>query len=127
MSPTAIIVPTSTSQGTDIRFGQRCSITPSRELAQVITGTEIKVTARLLTSRELFLSNPTACVMEVAGSHSYGVEYQILSRSGAEKGLNEPVDWWSQQFPNGTVNRQITYPQACAISTILTIELRAWC
>lgn len=63
--------------------------------------------------------------MEAAGNHSYGVEYQILSRSEAEKGLNEPVNWWSQQFPNGTVNRQITYPQTHGISTILTIELHA--
>lgn len=58
--------------------------------------------------------------MEAAGNRSHGVEYQILSKSEAEKGLNEPVNWWSQQFPNGTVNRQINYPQTYAISAILT-------
>lgn len=61
--------------------------------------------------------------MEATGNHSYSVEYQILSRSEAEKCLNKPLNWWSQQFPNGTVNRQITCPQTYAISTILTVEL----
>lgn len=90
-------------------------------------GTEIKVTAGLLTSWELFLSNPPTCVMEAAGNHSCHVEYQTLSKSEAEKGLNEPVNWWSQQFHNDAVNRQITYPQTYATSAALAADLCACC
>lgn len=58
--PTAIIVLAYACQGTNISFGQCCSIKKwSRKLAQIITGTETKVTTELLTSWEIFLSNPT--------------------------------------------------------------------
>lgn len=68
------------------------------------------MTAGLLTSWELFLSNPLTCVTEAARNHSCSVEYQTFRKSEAEKGLKEPVNWRSQQLQNDT--RQVDrYPQ----------------